>query len=114
MVIDWRKEESSIVITIKGRMDAVCAPDLEKLLDEKIHEGDLFFIFDFSDLEYISSAGLQCILAAAKTLEGRQGGIALTSLRGTVKEVFEISGFDTLFPIFASVAEAMRRQRSHG
>jgi anti-anti-sigma factor len=113
MLIDLRKEGSSIVIAIKGRMDAVCAPDLDKLLDEEIKEGELFFIFDFSDLEYISSAGLQCILAAAKTLEGRQGRIALTSLRGTVKEVFEISGFDTLFPIYASVTEAIRRQQDH-
>ncbi len=111
MVIDLRKEGSSIVISIKGRMDAVCAPDLEKILDEKIAENELYFVFDFSDLEYISSAGLQCILAAAKNLEGRQGGIALTSLRGTVKEVFEISGFDTLFPIYASVTEAVSRQQ---
>jgi len=113
MLIDLRKEENSIVITIKGRMDAVCAPDLERLLDEKLKEDEHFFIFDFSDLEYISSAGLQCILAAAKTLEGRRGGIALTSLRGTVKEVFEISGFDTLFPIYDSVTEAILRQKSH-
>ena len=107
MVIDLRKEADSTIIAIKGRMDAVCAPDLENILDEKINEGQLSFILDFSDLEYISSAGLQCILAAAKTLENKKGSIALTSLKGTVKEVFEISGFDTLFPIYASVSEAL-------
>jgi len=110
MVIDLKKEGNNTIIAIKGRMDAVCAPDLENLLEDRIKEGDLSFIFDFNDLEYISSAGLQCILAAAKTLEASKGIIALTSLQGTVKEVFEISGFDTLFPIYDSVEDAIHHR----
>lgn len=113
MDIDLRKEKNGTVVAIKGRMDAVCAPDLENLLAERINEGELSFIFDFSNLEYISSAGLQCILAAAKTLEEKQGRIALTSLQGTVKEVFEISGFDTLFPIYNTVEEAINQRQNN-
>ena len=109
MEIDVKKEHNSIVIAIKGRMDAVCASDFDHILEEMISRGDRSFIFDFSNLEYISSAGLQCILAAAKQLEPAEGRILLASLKGTVQEVFEISGFDTLFPIFNSVEEAMNR-----
>ena len=108
MEIDLNKEQDTIVIAVKGRMDAVCATDFDQTLEEKINDGECSFILDFSSLEYISSAGLQCILAAAKNLENNKGRIKLAALKGTVKEVFEIAGFDTMFSIYESVDEALQ------
>ncbi len=107
MDVALRKEKNAVIVSVKGRMDAVCTMDFEKVLDDQIAAGETRFIIDFSGLEYISSAGLQCILSTAKKLEPRQGEIVLAALRGTVKEVFEISGFSSIFPIFESVDAAL-------
>ena len=107
MEVALRKEDNTMVVSVKGRMDAVSAADFEKILEDQLTAGETRFILDFNDLEYISSAGLQCILSAAKQLEPKQGQIALAALKGMVREVFEISGFSSIFPIYESVDAAL-------
>ncbi len=109
MEIDTRKEEEAVVVSVRGRMDALCAPDFDRTLEDYLEQGANRFVIDFGALEYISSAGLQCILAAARQLEDGKGEIRLADLRGPVREVFEISGFDTLFPIYDTVEAALYR-----
>jgi len=95
-----RNEEKAAIIAVTGRMDAVSAPQFDKRLETLMAEGATRIIVNFQNLEYISSAGLQIILANAKKLESIDGELLLTNLSGAVKEVFEISGFDTIFQIF--------------
>ena len=98
--------EKAAIISAAGRMDAVTAPQFDKRLETLIAEGATRIIIDFRDLEYISSAGLQSILALAKRLEPVDGDVILCNLGGPVKEVFDISGFSIIFPIFDSLADA--------
>ena len=107
MEVALRKEKNVVIVSVKGRMDAVCTMDFEKALEDQLALGETRFILDFSGLEYISSAGLQCILTTAKQLETGQGEMVLSALRGTVREVFEISGFSSIFTIYESVEAAL-------
>ncbi|PKG31245.1 STAS domain-containing protein [Methanoregula sp.] len=107
MEVACRKEKNTVIVSVTGRMDALCSMDFEKILDEQIAAGETRFILDLSGLEYISSAGLQCVLTTAKKLEPRQGDLILAALKGTVKEVFEISGFSSIFTIAESVDSAL-------
>ena len=66
-------------------------------------------IVDFGDLDYISSAGLRVILKATKDLKRSEGNFILCSMKDYVKEVFEISGFDTFLPIVSSMDEALQK-----
>jgi anti-anti-sigma factor len=108
MEIQTRKEKNAMIISVTGRMDAVTAPDFEKSLSDFISKGEHSFLFDFGGLEYISSAGLRSILATAKKLKEKQGKIAITGLRGPVEEVFKISGFYSIFKIFATEEAALK------
>lgn len=99
MVIDIARSDGLVKIALKGRMDAVSSPDFDRAMEELMSAGEKEFLVNLAELEYISSAGLQSLLAAAKRLEQSEGKISLQDLRGAVREVFEISGFDTLFPI---------------
>jgi anti-anti-sigma factor len=101
------KEKDHFIVAVTGRMDAVTAPEFEIRLLDWINSGETHLIVDFAGLEYISSAGLRSILTIAKNLKTRQGKIALCVLRDTVKEVFEISGFSTIIPVFESVDAAI-------
>ncbi len=109
MKIDMQKETGALVIRASGRIDTVSAPDFEKRMTEEIGKGECRFVIDFSDLEYISSAGLRSLLFAAKQLKGKGGSLLLCGLKGMVKEVFDLSGFTALFSVSESLEEAQKK-----
>ncbi|MCX7966468.1 MAG: STAS domain-containing protein [Syntrophorhabdaceae bacterium] len=107
MEIKTRVEKAATVVTVKGRIDGVTAPQLENDLLELISRGVRRLIVNFEELDYISSAGLRTVLTVAKKLKSEQGSICFTGLKGAVEEVFKISGFYSLFKIYDSDASAL-------
>lgn len=107
MELKTRKEKNATVVSIKGRMDSISSPEFEKELSELMAEGQINLIIDFGELDYISSAGLRSILAVAKKLENKEGKLLLSALKGMVKEVFEITGFTAIIPVYESVESAL-------
>jgi anti-anti-sigma factor len=108
MEIQTAKEKNTIIVSVKGKIDTITAPEFEKALLKLIAQGETFFLLNFSGLEYISSAGLRSILAAAKQLKPKGGNILFSGLRGPVKDVFNISGFGTIFKIFETQEDALK------
>jgi anti-anti-sigma factor len=92
MQIQTSKEKNTIIVSVKGKIDAVTAPEFEKALSNLIAQGENIFLLNFSGLEYISCAGLRSILATAKQLKPKDGNILFSGLKGPVKDVFKISG----------------------
>jgi anti-anti-sigma factor len=109
MDLNTRKEQDVAVIAVRGRVDAVTAPQFEKHLSGLIEAGELLLLIDLSDLEYISSAGLRTILATAKRLKAIQGELLFVGLHGPVEEVFKISGFHTIFKVYETTTDALTR-----
>jgi len=107
MEITTRKQDNAVVVTVKGKLDAISSPEFEKGLAELIAEGEKVFIIDFGELDYISSAGLRSILATAKKLKAKEGQLMLSTLKDVVKKVFEVSGFSSIIPIHESVESAL-------
>jgi len=107
MEITATKERDISIFHIKGRLDSNSSEGFEQTVFGAIENGANQVLIDFSDLDYISSAGLRVILKATKGLKNASGKLVLCSLQDYVKEVFEISGFDTLLPIAPSQKEAM-------
>lgn len=109
MEINISRSNNLTVISVSGRMDAVTAPEFEKSLSELISKGEKRFLINFSGLDYISSAGLRSILAAAKQLKTENGEIFFTGISGSVEEVFNISGFHSIFRIFKDEESALKK-----
>jgi stage II sporulation protein AA (anti-sigma F factor antagonist) len=107
MEIQASKNAHATVVTITGRMDAATAPQYETALKDLIEEGENAFVVDFEALDYISSAGLRGLLVIAKMLKGKGGQVRFANVKGTVKEVFDISGFGSIFQMDDSVADAL-------
>jgi len=108
MDIQTRKEKETWIVSARGRIDALTAPEFEKKLLESITEGHLIFLLNFSGLEYISSAGLRSILSAAKKLKEKKGRISICGLQAPVREVFDISGLSSIFKLFDSETDALQ------
>lgn len=97
MEISGIKEDSKLTIALTGKLDTVTAPDLDKEIDENI-DGVTELVIDFSQLEYISSAGLRALLKAKKIMLN-QGSMVVTGCNETVLEIFEVTGFKNVLDI---------------
>jgi len=99
-----QKEENGIVsIAIKGRLDADSSAEAETVVKDALKGEKNRLLFNLGELEYLSSAGLRVLLSAAKEMRRRDGKIVLCDLNEFVKEIFEVSGFQSLIPITDSV-----------
>lgn len=103
------KNGAYLVLAVSGRMDAMNAPEFEAECGRRMAEGEKRLVVDLSALEYISSAGLRSILAAAKKLKAQGGELAFCCLSGIVGEVFAVSGFSKLLPVFPTREAALAR-----
>ena len=97
MTINKKSEGEKLTLTLSGRLDTNTSPALEAELKHSV-DGVKELIFDFSDVEYISSAGLRILLAAQKVMN-RQGSMKLIGVNDDVMEVFEITGFSDILTI---------------
>jgi anti-anti-sigma factor len=108
MEITQKEENGVISISIKGRLDADSAPEAEKVVKEALAGPANRVLFNLGALEYLSSAGLRVLLSATKEMRRRDGKIVLCSLNEFVKEIFEVSGFQSLIPIADSVEAGLK------
>jgi len=108
MDITETKHEQYSIFKLNGRLDSNTAMGFEQKLFECIENGTQRLILDFQDLDYISSAGLRVILKATKNLKSAEGKLVLCAMQDYVKEVFEISGFDSFLPIEATLDDAVK------
>lgn len=97
MNIEKQLNEKKLDLKVSGRLDTTTAPDLEKELLDQLKDVEELYI-DFSDLEYISSAGLRVLLSAQKTMN-KQGSMELTGVNDTIMEIFEVTGFNEILTI---------------
>jgi len=95
------------IYKINGRLDSNTSQGFENKLIQAIDDGSKSMIIDFKNLDYISSAGLRVILKATKALKRENGQIMLCDMQDYIKEVFEISGFDSFMPIVGSMGDAL-------
>ncbi len=95
------------VVEMAVRIDAYTAKDVEAVLTGLVGAGDKKILCDFSQTEYISSAGLRVLLLVAKNLQKSGGELVLCSLKEYVSEVFETAGLIRIFKICVSKEEAL-------
>lgn len=96
-------------VKLMGRLDSATSSTLEKSLQTLFEAPQAKVLLDFSELNYISSAGLRVVLMAAKRAKQSVGRLVLAGLQIHVKEVFEISGFLKILEVEDSRALALAK-----
>mgnify|MGYP003405972846 FL=1 len=97
MVIDKKKNGTQMTVALTGRLDTITAPELESSLKEDI-DGVTELNFDFTNLEYISSAGLRVLLSAQKIMN-KQGSMVVKNANDMIKDVFDVTGFSDILKV---------------
>ena len=96
MQIEKRLDDGVLTLKVLGRLDTNTSPDLEA---ELAFDGVREVVFDFSALEYISSAGLRILMTAQKAMMACGGKMSVLNPNETVKGIFDITGMSSIFTI---------------
>jgi anti-anti-sigma factor len=107
MDITETKQNSTLVLSLSGRLDGLTSSTLERKVTDCAAAGAKKIVFDCAKLVYVSSAGLRVFLSSAKKLKAAGGGAAFAALSPAVNEVFELSGFTGVLTVCATDAEAV-------
>lgn len=101
------------IVSVSGRLTAAEAPQLQDRLNKLFDEGRYRILLDLSDLEYIASPGLRVLIEARKRArewkltELDRGDVRIVGLPPRIKEVFDLTGFTSLFQIYDDMVEAV-------
>ncbi|HKM92580.1 MAG TPA: STAS domain-containing protein [Prolixibacteraceae bacterium] len=107
MDIQNEKKGEFMVVHINGRVDTTNYTEFEKQISTVIDGGETNIILNCDNLNYISSSGLRVFLITQKRLMAAKGKLHLCKMQPSIKEIFDISGFSTIFKIFESEEAAL-------
>jgi anti-sigma B factor antagonist len=90
---------NTTTLSLQGRLDTVTSTQLANELNSVFVGEAINLIFDFTELEYISSAGLRVLLAAQKKINALGTEMKIVGANDMVKEVFDVTGFSGIMSI---------------
>ena len=106
MDFDVRTENGRAIVSLRGRLDLVSAPDCEQRFREVVAD-HLAMVVNMDGVEYVSSAGLKTLFHLARMVKDRNGRVCLVNVNGNVRSVIEISGLDRVLDVRDSMDEAV-------
>jgi anti-sigma B factor antagonist len=99
IVVDTVSGTDITKVTVQGFLDAHTVPEMEKIIQNLIHDGRYKIIVDFKELSYISSAGLGVFMSVIGDVKGNNGDIVLMDMPPKIYKVFDLLGFTEIFTI---------------
>ena len=97
MDINKTLEGKTLIIALTDKLDTTSAPALDEELNGSL-DGIDTLIFDFSKLNYLSSAGLRVLLNTQKLMM-KKGKMIIRHPNDVIMSVFEMTGFSTILTI---------------
>ena len=108
MDIEERRLADVTVLKASGRLDQDASAGFQARLVGLIEAtAGAKVALDFAGLDYISSVGLRALMVAAKKSKAGGGAIAVAALTPVVREIFDISRFNFVVPVFADLRAAL-------
>ena len=105
--LEVERRDRAVVIRVVGSVDMTDTDEFAGKLAELTAAQTPVIVLDLSDMEFICSQGLGCIITAH--LKGRhyQGLVLLVNPQPAVYELFQTTRLTHLFPVFESVDAAL-------
>ena len=98
MTINKTINGNQAVYAVSGRLETITAPELEEALKTGL-DGIAGLTLDFTELDYISSAGLRVVLFAQKKMTAAGGKMKILNPNESGSEIFDVTGFSDILDI---------------
>ena len=95
------------VISLSGEVDLYTAPEFKQQLLEVIGQGGKEVVVDFTNTTFIDSTTLGVLVGGVKRLRTNDGRLSLVCSDRNITKIFEITGLDKVFDIYATRDEAV-------
>jgi anti-sigma B factor antagonist len=106
MQMDLHEDGKCSILKATGKLDTINAPKFGELLEETLQKKPKFCLLDFSEVIFLSSSGLQVILAGAKISKKEHIEFGVFGMNEMVNDVFCMSGFNRYIKSFSSKEDA--------
>ncbi|MDE2836013.1 MAG: STAS domain-containing protein [Chloroflexota bacterium] len=108
MEVTTAREGAHLIVGVDGRVDGVSAPEFQAAIEGAIQPSDQAVIVDMGGVQFIASAGLRVLLVVGRLLQKQNAKLVACSLSERLREVFTISGFSSIVPLYDSRADALQ------
>lgn len=105
--IDVRRDGNYAILDLVGEVDAYTAGRFREIMLGVIEEGHKNIIISMASVEYIDSSGLGALVGGLKRVSEHNGRIVIVCDNYQVKKVFEITGLEKVFTIYAVEKDAI-------
>lgn len=96
MKLTPKKNGTELTIQLSGELNTLTAPELTALLNRELG-GVKNLILDFTECDYVSSAGLRTLLATFKQMKAAKGSMRLTNVGVNFRDVLQNTGLAAVF-----------------
>ncbi len=95
-----QNEAGKAIVKLSGRFDFNTHREFRGAYEPLVADTSVrSVVVDFSDVDYLDSSALGMLLMLRDKLGGANKDVALTGVRGNVKQVLDIANFGKLFQI---------------
>ena len=105
--IGTRQDNGRTVMAVAGEIDVYTAPTLREQLSQLVADGHYHLVLDLEEVAFLDSTGLGVLVGGLKRVRAHEGSLALVCSQERILKVFRITGLTKVFPIHASVADAL-------
>jgi len=98
-----------MVLVLAGRLDGAAQHICDREFAGRVTEGAKRIVLDCADLEFVSSAGVRCIIKLIKLVRTESGAVVVCRPRDTVRQLLEFAGLGSMLPVTDSLVEAAAR-----
>lgn len=99
MIQEISVTDEHVLVTLSGSIYVEEAAQLRESLIGYIDNGHKIFVVDLENVDYIDSSGLGTLVAIQKRALQNGGSVIIKSLRGLVKDLFELTRLTKVFEI---------------
>ena len=107
MEIQKERVGDAYVVTVNGRLDGIYSTAFASQVGELITGTNPKILIDFTDIDFVTSAGLRALLLLVKKAKASGSVFALCGVNEQVLEVLDTSGFTAMFSIHSGRAEGL-------
>ena len=105
--IGTREDDGRTVVAIAGEIDVYTAPTLRDHLSHLVADGRYRLVLDLEEVAFLDSTGLGVLVGGLKRVRAHDGSLSLVCTQERILKVFRITGLTKVFPIHASVPDAL-------
>ena len=109
-IIETRPDDRTVVVACAGDLDLSNAPQLKWRLMDALDDGRAAIVVDLGDVKFMDSTALGVLVGVRRSLDAGTR-LAVVCTHPDVLNIFQISGLDGAFDIFATRDEALAHVR---